>query len=87
MSEFEPIHRPWHIDVGEHNPYVFTCLQNDDCFVGVGCFNSRVTCTFDKVDRVQSAQKFVLNHQHVNGTTWVFCHKLSEKSGWTISSA
>ena len=62
MSEFEAVHRAWHIDVGKHYPYVFTCLQNRNGLVGIGCFNSGVTGIIYEVDRVQSAEKLVFNY-------------------------
>jgi|GEM_PF-1812179 len=67
MSEFEAIHCAWHIDVGKHDTYIFSCLQNRNCFLGVGCFNRLITSLFNKAHGMQSAKKLVFNDEDVNG--------------------
>jgi hypothetical protein len=59
MSKFKTVHRPRHIDVRKHNPDVFTCLQNSDCFVRVGRFHRDVASVFTEVDGVQSVEEVV----------------------------
>jgi hypothetical protein len=61
MSKFKTVHRPRHIDVRKHNPYVFTCLQNSDCFVCVGRFHRDVASVFNEVDGVQSVEEVVFD--------------------------
>ena len=67
VSEFEAIHCAWHVDVGKHDTYIFSRLQNGNCFLGIGGFNRLITGVFDKVHRMQSAEELVFNDQDVNG--------------------
>ena len=55
------------MDVSKYDADVFARFQNGNGFIGIGCFNSRVTGIFNEVYRVQSTEKLVFNDQNNNG--------------------
>jgi hypothetical protein len=70
MSEFQPIHRAGHVNVGKYNPDIPAALKYPYCFVGIGSFNDLEAGILDRSDGAQANQRFIFNDED----DWRFAH-------------
>src|ERR1700680_2451527 len=67
-SKLQPVHRTWHLDIGEDHGDVAASFQNFDGFIGIGSLDHLKSGGGHHLDRIDSEQELVLDDQH-NGSS------------------
>lgn len=74
--ELHPIHAPWHVYVGEHDPYIATSLQDSDRLICISCFYDLKAGILDEMDREHADEWLVLDDEHqAFASSRIFVHR------------
>ena len=71
VGELETVHGAGHVNIGEHQAYIWTPLQYFDRGVGVGSFKRLEARVFDHIDCSHPDENLVLNNQNWRS---LICH-------------
>ena len=64
MSEFDPVHRARHVDIGEHHPDIVSILQDTYRLISIFCPDSFKSSVRDQVQGVHKHEGFVFDDKH-----------------------